>query len=192
MTNKVRTLFDDADARKTDVFRLSDFNSHFGNPNADAPKTLEITLVDGRVFFFDEDEECAVPHGKPKLDNVSHLRWQRFSDEDVMSEDELKSVLRDAGITYDPKYRVCDKNPVEAIHFFCKASRKVFRCPWYNFVDHDDWQWRCSVNCDSLFVFGKSKCRMCLRAATMAECRQALLGATAADQSRSRAVSGWL
>ncbi|CAE7588643.1 unnamed protein product [Symbiodinium necroappetens] len=142
VTNKVRTLFDDAGAKSTDVFKLSDFNSHFGNPNPDASKMLEITLQDGRVFFYDEDEECALPHGRPKTDNTSHLRWQKFGEEKVMSEAELLETLRGAGITYDSKYRVCDKNPVGAIQEFCKKHGKVFRCPWYNFVDHDDWQWR--------------------------------------------------
>ncbi|CAE7610755.1 CAPN7 [Symbiodinium sp. CCMP2592] len=124
VTNKVRTLFDDAGAQSMEVFKLSDFNSHFGNPNSDASKMLEITLQDGRVFFYDEDEECAVPHGRPKKDNTSHLRWQTFDEETVMSEAELLETLRDAGITYDSKYRVCDKNPVGAIQDFCKKHGK--------------------------------------------------------------------
>ena len=150
VTNKVRTLFDDSGAQSMEVFKLSDFNSHFGNPNSDASKMLEIALQDGRVFFFDEDEECAVPHGRPKKDNTSHLRWQTFDEETVMSEAELLETLRDAGITYDSKYRVCDKNPVGAIQEFCKKHGKVFRCPWYNFVDHDDWQWRCLLKNQSI------------------------------------------
>ncbi|OLQ15032.1 hypothetical protein AK812_SmicGene668 [Symbiodinium microadriaticum] len=131
VTNKVRTLFDDAGAKSTDVFKLSDFNSHFGNPNPDASKMLEITLQDGRVFFYGEDEECALPHGRPKTDNTSHLRWQKFDEEKVMSEAELLETLRGAGITYDSKYRVCDKNPVGAIQEFCKKHGKVFRCKLY-------------------------------------------------------------
>ena len=113
---------------------------------------LEITLKDGRVFLYDECEECALPHGTPKVDNVSHLRWQTFGDEDVMSHTELLQVLRDAGITYDPRYRVCDKNPVKAIQEFCRAKKKVFRCPWYHFVDHDDWQWRRLTNRESFLL----------------------------------------
>lgn len=136
----MRTLFDDSESKK--VFRLSDYNSHFGDPNSGAQKLFEVTLKDGRVFFFAEDEECILPVGEPKVDNVAHLRWQTFGEENVMTEKEVLQVLTEAGIEYDHRYRVCNQNPVEAINKYCRANGKVFRCPWYNYVDHDDWQWR--------------------------------------------------
>mmetsp|Transcript_33470 Transcript_33470/g.92700 ORF Transcript_33470/g.92700 Transcript_33470/m.92700 type:complete len:757 (-) Transcript_33470:269-2539(-) len=62
-----------------------------------------------------------------------------FSDNET-TRDEIVELLTSQGFLTDDaiKYRFFDENPVDAINEYCAANGKVFRDPWFQYLQYDE------------------------------------------------------